>query len=75
MLTMRNRQLKKPTIRSQEKSLYYQAPPGLEQQTRPNLSKKLSELVKSEEEVVVTDPAIPTQFKYKLVFKSSAAKV
>lgn len=64
-----SRQLKKPTIRSEEKSLYYQSPPSLEEQTRPNLSKKLSELVSNGEEVVITDPAFPLQFKYKLVFK------
>lgn len=67
---MLDRQLKKPTIRSEAKSLYYQSPPSLEEQTRPNLSKKLSELVTSGEEVVITDRAFPTQFKYKLVFKS-----
>jgi ubiquitin-activating enzyme E1 C len=63
------RQLKKPSIRSEEKSLYYQFPPGLEEQTRHNLPKKLSALVESGEEVVITDPAFPLQFKYKLVFK------
>ncbi|KAF2875042.1 hypothetical protein BDV95DRAFT_564187 [Massariosphaeria phaeospora] len=62
-------QLKKPSIRSEAKSLYYQTPVGLEEQTRPNLSKKLSELVEDGEEVAITDPAFPTQFKYKLIFK------
>ena len=62
-------QLKKPSIRSEEKSLYYQSPPGLEEQTRPNLAKKLSELVSDGEEVAITDPAFPLQFKYKLVFR------
>ncbi|KAF2271948.1 NEDD8-activating enzyme E1 catalytic subunit [Westerdykella ornata] len=62
-------QLKKPSIRSEEKSLYYQFPPDLEQQTRPNLMKKLSELLSDGEEVAITDPAFPLQFKYKLVFK------
>ncbi|ORY08853.1 NEDD8-activating enzyme E1 catalytic subunit [Clohesyomyces aquaticus] len=62
-------QLKKPSIRSQEKSLYYQFPPDLREQTRPNLSKKLYELVQNGEEVVITDPAFPLTFKYKLVFK------
>lgn len=62
-------QLKKPSIRSEEKSLYYQFPPDLEEQTRPNLSKSLSELVADGEEVAITDPAFPLQFKYKLVFQ------
>ncbi|KAF2270642.1 hypothetical protein CC78DRAFT_563983 [Lojkania enalia] len=62
-------QLKKPAIRTEAKSLYYQFPPSLEEQTRPNLSKKLNELVESGEEVAITDPAFPLQFKYKLIFK------
>jgi ubiquitin-activating enzyme E1 C len=63
-------QLKKPSIRSEEKTLYYQSPPSLEEQTRPNLLKRLGELVSNGEEVAITDPAFPTvQFKYKLVFK------
>ncbi|KAF1999546.1 hypothetical protein P154DRAFT_523332 [Amniculicola lignicola CBS 123094] len=61
-------QLKKPSIRTEGKSLYYQSPPSLEEQTRPNLFKKLNELVEEGEEVVITDPAIPGQFKYKLRF-------
>jgi ubiquitin-activating enzyme E1 C len=63
------RQLKKPSIRSEEKSLYYQSPPGLEEQTRPNLAKKIKDLISNGEEVAITDPAFPLQFKYKLVFK------
>jgi ubiquitin-activating enzyme E1 C len=62
-------QLKKPSIRSEERSLYYQFPPDLQEQTRPNLAKKLSELVADGEEVAITDPAFPLQFKYKLVFQ------
>ncbi|KAF2197234.1 NEDD8-activating enzyme E1 catalytic subunit [Delitschia confertaspora ATCC 74209] len=62
-------QLKKPTIRTEAKSLYYQSPPSLEEQTRHNLSKKLSELVENGEEVAIQDPAFPTTFKYKLVFQ------
>lgn len=66
---MFSRQLKKPTIRTEEKSLYYQFPPSLEEQTRPNLSKKLSELVSDGEEVAIQDPAFQIAFKYKLVFQ------
>jgi ubiquitin-activating enzyme E1 C len=42
---------------------------GLEEQTRPNLSKKLSELVEDGEEIVITDRMFPTQFKYKMAFQ------
>ena len=63
-------QLKKPTLRSEGASLYYQSPPSLEEQTRPNLSKKLSELVIDGEEIAVSDPAFQIAFKFKLVFRS-----
>lgn len=62
-------QLKKPTIRTEAKSLYYQSPPALEEQTRPNLSKKLNELVSDGEEVAISDPAFQITFKFKLLFK------
>lgn len=63
-------QLKKPTLRTQRASLYYQAPKSLEEQTRPNLGKRLSELVADGEEVAVSDPAFAIDFRYKLVFSS-----
>jgi NEDD8-activating enzyme E1 len=62
-------QLKKPSIKTEEKTLYMQAPPSLEEQTRPNLEKKMRELVSDGEEVGVTDPAFAISFKFKLVFK------
>lgn len=62
-------QLKKPTIRTEARSLYYQFPPSLEEQTRPNLPKKLRELVTDGEEVAVSDPAFTITFKFKLKFK------
>lgn len=61
-------QLKKPSIRTGQKSLYYQAPPALEEQTRPNLTKKLRDLVSDGEEVAVSDQAFTIGFKFKLVF-------
>jgi len=50
-------QLKKPSVRAEGKTLYMQSPPSLEAQTRPNLTKKLSEFVSDGQEVGVTDPA------------------
>lgn len=67
MLTIYS-QLKKPSIRTGEKSLYMQMA-GLEEQTRPNLEKKLSDLVEDGEEILVTDKSFPTQFKYKMVYQ------
>ena len=62
-------QLKKPSIRTEEKSLYMRFPPQLEERTRPNLEKKLRELVADGEEVGVSDPAFTISFKYRLLFK------
>ena len=63
-------QLKKPSMRGEGKTLYMQFPPGLEEQTRPNLSKTIAELgLEDRQEVVVTDPAFPLEFKYVLQFK------
>ncbi|MCJ1430480.1 hypothetical protein MMC29_008398 [Sticta canariensis] len=63
-------QLKKPTLRSESASLYYQYPPDLKEQTRPNLTKKLSELVSDGEEIAVSDPAFSIDFRFKLIFRS-----
>jgi ubiquitin-activating enzyme E1 C len=63
-------QLKKPTLRTERASLYYQAPKSLEEQTRPNLAKKLSDLVADGEEIAVSDPAFSIDFRYKIMFLS-----
>jgi ubiquitin-activating enzyme E1 C len=61
-------QLKKPSIRA-EKTLYMQSPPSLEEQTRPNLIKKIGELVGNGDEIGVTDPSLgAVNFKYRLKF-------
>lgn len=66
-------QLKKPSIRAESKTLYMQFPPGLEEQTRPNLSKSLNELsLEDGQEIVVTDPAFPLEFNFFLKFKTSS---
>jgi NEDD8-activating enzyme E1 len=67
-LLMSCSQLKKPTIRTGGRSLYYQAPPSLEEQTRPNLDKKLMELISDGEEIAVSDPAFTINFRYKMQF-------
>ncbi|KAL8822261.1 MAG: hypothetical protein Q9191_007000 [Dirinaria sp. TL-2023a] len=63
-------QLKKPTLRSERTSLYSQAPPSLEEQTRPNLTKKISDLLVEGEQIAVSDPAFTIDFKFKIVFQS-----
>lgn len=62
-------QLKSPSLRTEEMTLYQRFPPQLEEQTRPNLKKKLGELVVDGQEVAVSDPAFTIDFRYKLVFK------
>jgi NEDD8-activating enzyme E1 len=63
-------QLKKPSIRTEAKTLYVQAPKSLEEQTRPNLQKKMKALVSDGEEVGVSDVAFAISFKFKLVYKT-----
>lgn len=54
-------QLKKPSIRAEGKTLYMRSPPSLEEQTRPNLDKSLTDLkLEHGYEVVITDPAFPS---------------
>ena len=62
-------QLKTPTIRTTEKSLYIQSPADLERLTKPNLEKKMKDLTEEGEEMLVSDKAFPTMFKYVVVWK------
>ncbi|CAO3679538.1 unnamed protein product [Umbelopsis vinacea] len=64
-------QLKKPSLRTATKSLYMQAPPALEKASRPNLLLKMSELVEDNDEITVTDVALPVsmQLKVRLIKK------
>ena len=61
-------QIKKPLIRTEQKTLYYSFPPDLEKKTRPNLERRLDELLVDGEEVGISDPAFAIDFKYKLRF-------
>lgn len=61
-------QLKKPSLRTEEKTLYQRFPPQLEEHTRPNLKLKLRELVEDAQEVAVSDPAYTIDFRYRVIF-------
>ncbi|KOS18552.1 NEDD8-activating enzyme E1 catalytic subunit [Escovopsis weberi] len=62
-------QLKKPSIRAEGKTLYMQFPPSLEEQSRPNLKKSITDLGLTDgQQVVVTDPAFPLEFNFFLKF-------
>ncbi|KAH9945931.1 uncharacterized protein BXZ73DRAFT_86165 [Epithele typhae] len=52
-------QVKKPSLAAPGKHIYFQAPPQLEQATRPNLEKKVSELVADGDAVTVTATTLP----------------
>lgn len=63
-------QLKKPSLRADDKTIYMQSPVSLEEATRPNLSKKLAEFVGNGDEIGVSDPAFPkAAFKFRIIFK------
>ncbi|KAG2220599.1 hypothetical protein INT45_002621 [Circinella minor] len=62
-------QLKRPSLRTATKSLYMQAPPVLEEATRPNLEKKLEDLIESGEYITVTDVALPVSIQLKVTWE------
>lgn len=54
-------QIKRPSLSLAGKPLYFQAPPQLEQATRPNLEKRISDLCHDGDEITVTDARLPFQ--------------
>jgi len=60
-------QIKKPSLSAGGKQLYLQAPPQLEQATRPNLEKKLSELLDPGAQVTVTSSSLPFNLTLRLL--------
>ncbi|KAJ2344135.1 NEDD8 activating enzyme, partial [Coemansia sp. RSA 2618] len=61
-------QLKAPSLTYGDANLYYQNPPVLEEQTRPNLSKSLKDLFDSGSTLTVTDPTLPTSLRVTVKF-------
>ena len=69
-------QLKKPSIRSEAKTLFMQSPESLMLKTRPNLEKKIGELLENGEEIAVSDPSLGSvTFKFRLRFSKPYAPV
>ncbi|GKZ37352.1 hypothetical protein AbraIFM66950_008842 [Aspergillus brasiliensis] len=62
-------QLKKPSMRTEEKTLYQRFPPQLEEQTRANLKLKLKDLIQDGQEIAVSDPAYIIDFRFRLAFQ------
>ncbi|KAJ6502440.1 NEDD8 activating enzyme [Mycena sanguinolenta] len=61
-------QIKKPSLSTPTTQLYLQAPPQLEEATRPNLKKKVKELVAQDGEVTVTSTSLPFSLSLRLRF-------
>lgn len=63
-----NSQIKKPSLSTPTKQIYFQAPPQLEEATRPNLEKRVSELVPDGGEVTVTASSLPFSLSLRITF-------
>ncbi|KIM32463.1 hypothetical protein M408DRAFT_327020 [Serendipita vermifera MAFF 305830] len=61
-------QIKKPSLATSTTSIYMQAPPILERATRPNLEKKVSDLVPAGTEVTVTATSLPLRLTLRLSY-------
>jgi len=75
MLTERQDfQIKKPSLSTPtpipplKGPLYFQSPPQLEEQTRPNLEKKVSELVSNGGEISVTSTSLPFNLTLRVTY-------
>jgi NEDD8-activating enzyme E1 len=61
-------QIKKPSLSSGTTQIYFQAPPQLEEATRPNLQKKVSELVEDGSDILVTASSLPLNLNLLVTF-------
>ena len=61
-------QIKKPSLSTPTAQIYFQAPPQLEAATRPNLEKKVSELVPNGGEVTVTATTLPFSLSLRISY-------
>ena len=59
LMTWVARQIKRPSLSTSTRQIYFQAPPQLEEATRPNLEKRVSGLVEEGGEVIVTASTLP----------------
>ncbi len=65
-------QLKTPSVRAEGQTIYMRSPASLEEQTRPNLAKELSDLIQDGEEIAVTDRAFASvTFRFRVNFTGS----
>jgi len=64
-------QIKKPSLSTPTKHIYFQAPPQLEAATRPNLEKRVSELVPDGGDVTVTATTLPFNLSLRITYSYS----
>lgn len=65
-----NSQIKKPSLSTPTKQIYLQAPPQLEEATRPNLEKKVRDLVPPGGEVTVTASTLPFSLSLRISYST-----
>lgn len=68
MCVQSHSQVKKPSLATATKQLYFQAPPQLEELTRPNLEKKVSELVEEGDYITVTASTLPFDLTLRVTY-------
>ena len=68
MMGLFHSQIKKPSLSTPTTHIYFQAPPQLEAATRPNLEKKVSELVPNGGEVLVTATTLPFSLSLRISY-------
>ncbi|KAJ7774960.1 hypothetical protein B0H16DRAFT_1509060 [Mycena metata] len=61
-------QIKKPSLSTPTVQIYLQGPPQLEEATRPNLGKKLKELVPEGGEITVTSTSLPFSLSLRISY-------
>ncbi|KAJ7685310.1 NEDD8 activating enzyme [Mycena polygramma] len=61
-------QIKKPSLSTPTSQIYLQYPPQLEEATRPNLAKKVSDLVSEGGEVTVTSTSLPFSLSLRISY-------
>ncbi|CAL1705080.1 unnamed protein product [Somion occarium] len=61
-------QIKRPSLSTSKKQIYFQAPPQLEQATRPNLEMKVSELLEDGDEITVTSSTLPFNLSLRIKY-------
>jgi ubiquitin-activating enzyme E1 C len=70
------RKVKKPSlsIAGSGKPLYFQRPPALESQTRPNLDKAMKDLVPAGNDVTVTSVTLPVDLSVLIEYSGELKK-